>query len=51
MTVRGRPLSGRVIYGVLNTTNINKKLLQIPEQGEDLPLPDDIHKWHYVSLK
>jgi len=24
---------------------------QMAEQGEDLPLPEDINKWHYVSLK
>merc|ERR1719334_1562088 len=22
-----------------------------PEQGEDQPLPEGVHKWHYVSLK
>jgi len=29
----------------------NEIIAEMPEQGEDLPLPDDIHKWHYVSLK
>jgi len=24
---------------------------EMVEQGEDLPLPEDINKWHYVSLK
>jgi len=24
---------------------------EMAEQGEDLPLPEDINKWHYVSLK
>jgi len=24
---------------------------QLSEQGEDLPLPDDVNKWHYISLK
>jgi len=24
---------------------------QLPEMGEELPLPDDMNKWHYVSLK
>jgi len=24
---------------------------QLAELGEDLPLPDDVNKWHYVSLK
>jgi len=24
---------------------------QLPDPGEDLPLPDSIDKWHYVSLK
>jgi len=23
----------------------------LPEQGEDQPLPEGVHKWHYVSLK
>ena len=23
----------------------------LAEQGEDQPLPEDINKWHYVSLK
>jgi len=39
-----------------NTASIDQEraselLTEMPEQGEDLPLPDDIHKWHYVSLK
>jgi len=24
---------------------------QLAEPGDDLPLPDDVNKWHYVSLK
>lgn len=24
---------------------------EMAEQGEDMPLPEDINKWHYVSLK
>lgn len=24
---------------------------QLPEMGEELPLPDNVNKWHYVSLK
>ena len=23
----------------------------MPEKGEDESLPEDVHKWHYVSLK
>jgi len=39
-----------------NTASVDQEkangvISEIPEQGEDLPLPDDIHKWHYVSLK
>jgi len=26
-------------------------MAETPELGEEHPLPDDIHKWHYVSLK
>jgi len=26
-------------------------IAQLPEVGEELPLPDNVNKWHYVSLK
>jgi len=29
----------------------NAILSQLPEKGEDESLPEDVHKWHYVSLK
>jgi len=29
----------------------NAVVTELAEQGEDLALPDDINKWHYVSLK
>ena len=34
-----------------NTIALLTLYLQTPELGEEHPLPDDIHKWHYVSLK
>jgi len=39
-----------------NTASVDQEkantiISEMPDQGEDLPLPDDIHKWHYVSLK
>ena len=29
----------------------NSVVADLAEAGEDMPLPDDINKWHYVSLK
>jgi len=26
-------------------------IAQMPEMGPELPLPENVHKWHYVSLK
>jgi len=35
----------------LGQDKANELISQLPEQGEDEPLPEDVNKWHYVSLK
>merc|ERR1712130_61646 len=60
----GKLISGASASGGLNTNNTtlnngatldqdaaNAILSQLPEKGEDESLPEDVHKWHYVSLK
>merc|ERR1719342_502318 len=57
-------ISGASASGGLNTNNTtlnneasldqeaaNAIISQLPEKGEDESLPEDVHKWHYVSLK
>jgi len=35
----------------IDAQNAATQVAQLPEMGGELPLPDDMNKWHYVSLK